>query len=284
MITALSFFQALRHPSDQLLKALGGVCPEFGNGRKLPDLQRLTEFLEATVTCGTCRYRIAAPLNDQASRMAVRRAAALNRLDTSRISRFRLAEKALVRFDTLGEICTEHLFVERIPEGRPLDEIFPEGYPASRMHGELTALQEEFRRIGFSHGNLKPENLHLTPEGRLMAVRCYRAGFDGPTEDDERAFKALHRLADRQDNSQLLEEVEQGPAKPVESGGYRIRYSSEETFTIEKNGRYGFIDSDGRKIVKPVFDKVKPFREGRAIVCRNKKYGVIDKKANSSSL
>lgn len=277
MITALSFLQALQYPTDRLREALGGACPTFRENGGMPRLQRLTEFLEATVSVPGSRYRIAVPLHEEASSKAVRRAARLQALGSARISGFRLAEEALIRTDLLGNVCKEHLFVERIPDGRPLDEILLEGCSARLLHRELTAMQAEFYRRGFSHGNLKPGNLVLTPEGLIVATRCYQARFDGPSDEDDRAFEALHQLADLQDNSQLIDAIERGVEEEAYGGCTPEERCSEGLRPVMANGLYGFCDLTGRQVVAPRFDVVEPFCEGRAVVGRNGKYGVIDK-------
>ena len=62
--------------------------------------------------------------------------------------------------------------LHRLPEGEPLTD-------CALMHdaGELLAALErlagELAEIGFTHCNLKPDNLYLTPGGRLVPCLLY---------------------------------------------------------------------------------------------------------------
>ena len=180
MVTAQALHRSAGIPSEPLRKVLNDPHPacRFEDGS--PRIRRLTDFFEADVVCRGTLFRVAAPIRREISRETVRNAGRLNDIGSPRISGFRLAEEAMAWLDERGELRTEHLFVEQVPEGRPLDEALDRGYSAAARHRELTALQQEFARIGFSHGNLKPENLLLTPNDRLIVTRCYRAGSTAP--------------------------------------------------------------------------------------------------------
>ena len=57
----------------------------------------------------------------------------------------------------------------------------------------------------------------------------------------------------------------------------RIRPYSEGMAAVEKNGRWGFIDQQGREIVKPQYQDVLPYGESRAAVKKGNQWGFIDK-------
>ena len=44
----------------------------------------------------------------------------------------------------------------------------------------------------------------------------------------------------------------------------------------EKNGKWGYIDLDGKLIIPAIYDKVESFKNGQVIVQLNNKYGLID--------
>jgi len=52
---------------------------------------------------------------------------------------------------------------------------------------------------------------------------------------------------------------------------------SEETISVTKDGKYGFLDLSGKEIVPFIYDDANSFHEGLASVCRNGKWGCIDK-------
>lgn len=49
------------------------------------------------------------------------------------------------------------------------------------------------------------------------------------------------------------------------------------TFAVQKDGLWGFIDTNGDEIIKPKYDKYKPFYNGIAIVEKNKNRGYVNK-------
>ena len=57
----------------------------------------------------------------------------------------------------------------------------------------------------------------------------------------------------------------------------RIRPYSEDMAAVEKNGRWGFIDRQGREIVKPQYQDVLPYGESRAAVKKDGHWGFVDK-------
>ena len=49
------------------------------------------------------------------------------------------------------------------------------------------------------------------------------------------------------------------------------------TFAVQKNGLWGFIDTEGNEIIVPQYESYDSFNEGIAIVRKNKKRGYINK-------
>ena len=56
-----------------------------------------------------------------------------------------------------------------------------------------------------------------------------------------------------------------------------LRDVTEETISVSKDGKYGFLDLSGNEIVPLVYDEAYPFSGGLAAVCRNGKWGFVDK-------
>lgn len=54
--------------------------------------------------------------------------------------------------------------------------------------------------------------------------------------------------------------------------------SQQPYYIIEENGKQGFIDSTGKVVIKPAFDKVGNFSEDLALVSNGTSYGYINKK------
>jgi hypothetical protein len=51
----------------------------------------------------------------------------------------------------------------------------------------------------------------------------------------------------------------------------------DETFAVQKEGLWGFIDTNGDEIIAPQYEKYKSFSNGIAIVRKNRKWGYINK-------
>lgn len=63
--------------------------------------------------------------------------------------------------------------------------------------------------------------------------------------------------------------------------GYSLISYSDGVLLLEKNGLYGYMRSDGSWIESAVFEEAHPFFEGLATVCRDGKYGLIDKEGHT---
>lgn len=245
-----------------------GIRGDCGQSR----IHRLTDFAEAVVSCREGLCLLAMPLHDRALKRAEKVAARMQGIRSPHLTAYLLLNEAFAFADSLNRIRTADLVAEPLPEGRPLSEIMQEGIPVPGLLGELDRMQREFARIGFSHNNLKPENLYLSPGGRLVAIRCHRAEFDGQSRTDRQSFRRLRAW---------IAPLDGGAAAPEEGpSGRDFEYRGnlfDGLIRIEKNGKFGFVDDRGRCVIKPRFSEAEDFREGRAVVKSKGLYGQIDK-------
>ena len=56
---------------------------------------------------------------------------------------------------------------------------------------------------------------------------------------------------------------------------------SEGLAPVVKDGKYGYIDKDGRVVIAPTYDTASDFTDGKAVVQLNDKYGVVDTEGRS---
>ena len=56
-----------------------------------------------------------------------------------------------------------------------------------------------------------------------------------------------------------------------------LRDVSEETISVSKNGKYGFLDLSGHEIVPLIYDDARSFSSDLAAVCKDGKWGFVDK-------
>lgn len=65
--------------------------------------------------------------------------------------------------------------------------------------------------------------------------------------------------------------------KPWIFGYEQVNCSSENLASVQKNGKWGFIDNSGKVVIDVQYDEVKDFHEGFAGVKKDGKWGFIDK-------
>jgi len=56
-----------------------------------------------------------------------------------------------------------------------------------------------------------------------------------------------------------------------------LRDVSEETISVSKDGKYGFLDLSGNEIIPLIYDDAYSFSGGLAVACKNGKWGFVDK-------
>lgn len=272
-----TFIDALRYPSEQLRNSLGGGALRLLEGSNGAYICTQSHHTEARVCIENRELLLALPHDSQAELTARNTAARMASIRSAHLGYYHLLEHVLSYFDSMGRRHSASLVAEPLPAGHPLSELLQEGLSARQIREAASELCDEFCRLGIAHNNLKAENLWLTPEGRLVAVRCHRMSFEGPSECDRKALEALCRLAEKRDNKaiNLSEEPE-----------YRLRQKPELEFVgrlsdglirICQKGLYGYADCHDRVVIAPRFLWADDFREGRAEVECKSGFGVIDK-------
>ena len=67
--------------------------------------------------------------------------------------------------------------------------------------------------------------------------------------------------------------------KVVNSRGlYYPHYDKQsETISVQKDGKYGLLDMQGEIICEPLYDNIRPLRNGNVIVCKEKSWSLINR-------
>ncbi len=277
-ISAAAFIEALEYPTAPLANALGGGKLRLQrNEEKQPILQRRSTLLEACAANREESLLISLPLNEEALSQCRQTAHFIRRAQSPHLSRYTL----LTAGAQFGRPTQHHdLVLEHIPPGERLEQILREGCEAHKLLPLLDRLEADFARIGFAHNNLKPENILLTTEGNLLVIRPHLATFDGPSEQDREAFKALRSLIIQADTTPWLQAIEKGSAiEPHPPKGAKWP-ASEGLFCVREGRKYGYKEGDGEWVIPPRFYQAENFREGRAEVQASTGAGVIDKAGN----
>lgn len=238
---------------------------------------RTTMFAEFAVEWMGGRWLLCTPLRegvtDEMARMAVR----LRALRPGHIAEFRVFRSELRFTDSAGGEHRSDVVMQHMPAGVTLAESV---VVQSREHllRELDDMQAEFARMEFSHNNLKPENIIVANDGRLMAVRCHFARF-GAADGDSRAFESLRRfVASLREGDVMTGSEPCRTPMPEVAAGYEIAGPEcEQRIPVTRDGLYGYADSAGAVVIEPQFDMAGEFREGRAQVSVNGRMGLIDK-------
>lgn len=95
--------------------------------------------------------------------------------------------------------------------------------------------------------------------------RIYISKLESKCHNDEASCKILQNI--------YKEKCDEGDGKACFANIFMSRHS----IIIKLNGAYGFIDKNGKTIMKPEFDEISSFSEGLARVKVNGEWGFIDK-------
>lgn len=238
--------------------------------------ERTTKFAEFAVTWQGGRWLLCTPLAEEAVEHMSRLAARMRCTGSKYLAEFRVFHSELRFADSAGGEHLCDVVMQRLPEGIVLARA--SGVSShERMLAELDAMQAEFRRMGFTHNNLKPENIIVTPDDGLVAVRCHFASFGGSTDGDDEAFGSLRRFVLSKPEVDESSDTVCG-VRPVVAAEFEVvGPEQEQRIRICRDGLTGYADTAGNVVVEPQFDEAEDFREGRAEVSVNGRMGLIDK-------
>lgn len=257
--------QALSAPALHFNR-LRGITPLFRDGN--PIIRCTYNTAEAEVMLNERHYLLSMPLKEK----IIERIAALEDISLER-SRGPLIEnhifyEEMTLVDSAGNKRLFDVVLQEIPRGMMLNEA-ARIYDSEELLLAIQTMKNRLDKIGFCHKNLKPSNVIICESGIARPLRYwYAEWFDFTNNnidallsciEENRGVGTKHLNCP---NSDLQEEQE-----PIEHEGITRRY---------KCGRYGFVDRDKYQITKYIYTWASDFREGRAVVSTNNKFGVID--------
>ncbi len=272
--TITSFLSALHTPSN-FLRTLFSAKIEKGQ-----IVRRTTEFAEVIISWQQQRYLLSLPLTAQALRTATRSAVTLRALRSARILEYRVLPNEMEYLDSRGQLCHCDLVLQQIPSGSPLSDQIEEVDP-QQLLSSLNQAEAELRRLSLSLGNLKAENIILTPQLELYPIRLHYAAIDAEASHSE--FSALREYisatlgvdAQQYNPSQITSE----PLNALY--GYKsVGNPFEGMCVAESTQGYGYISGEGEEIIRPQYLWAGDMREGRAEVETESGMGLIDAQGN----
>lgn len=269
-----------------ILRSLGDPHTAF---ERLEDIEplglqpmRTTLFTEFAVRWRGSRWLLCTPAAEGAADAVERIAARLRGTSSRFMTEYLLYRSELRYTDSSGcnRLCD--ILMHRLPAGIPLASL--SGIDSrQRLLAETDDMQREFAAAGFSHNNLKPTNIIVTPDERLVALRYHMASFGAATTADAEAFDSLRRLISElpENGSDPMTACDAEPAQysavRFDEGCRPESRECEQMILISRNGLFGYADPSGRTVVEPCFCEASDFREGRAEVRTKEGAGLIDK-------
>ena len=270
--TLTDFRQALLAP-DLRFTTLRDARPAT-DGAGMPLLCRTTLFAEAEIDWNGSRWLLFLPLSPSALPRIERMAVQLKRLNTDLLTEYRILPAEMSYTDAIGAERRTDLVLQRLPEGMCFEEALAT-FSRETLLQALDRLQEGLRHLGFTHNNLKGENL-VWSEGRLIPLRYHYARFDGG--DDTAAFEALRLRIGNLPGTQTVCDAAASYDPQRKLSGHRwTSHVFEGLVCVEDETGFGFVYTDNNTVIPAHFRWAGDFREGRAEVETETGMGLIDK-------
>ena len=271
--TIQTFIQALLTP-DLAFETLTDARPVTG-AEGLPRLMRTTRFAEAEIDWHGKHWLLSLPLSSTAMVAAERTAARLGRLNTDRLTEYRILPQEMRWTDTFGETRRCDLVLQHLPQGIPFTQAI-HMKPTDRLTTALDALRKALRELNIAHGNLRESNLWWAGD-RFIPLRYHNVRFGDPGFDDP-AFETLRETILRKSDPMRVSDVE-APYDPLRklTGHLRVNPIFEGLACVEDETGYGYVDTGNRVVIPATFRWAANFREGRAEVRTETGMGLIDR-------
>lgn len=275
MIPTLQLFARALLTPDISLATLSDARPEIGtNG--LPQLTRLTRFAEAEITWRGERWLLSMPLSPGALFAIERTASQLRRLNTPWLASYRILPGELHWTDAEGVDQRCDLVLQHLPPGRPFSKVIYEKSIDQLLAG-LDALQAALRELGFTHNNLRSDNLRWSDDGRIIPLRYHDAYFGEPGGDDA-AFEALRSEVRQSADPMRVSDVaaSYSPLRRL-TGHLSTGNVFEGLIWVQDEDGFGYVDTDNNPVIPVQFRWAGDFHEGRAEVDTPTGMGLIDR-------
>lgn len=153
-------------------------------------LRRTKNFAEAEVIFRGCAALLFVPLGRWDVVRVEVTARRLQQMTLRSLCRYDLYRDELRWCDSLGRGRTSDIILQPLPGGVPLPQALPR-LPHDELRRMVDSLREEMTGIGFTHNNLRPDNIIAGRDGRLHPIRYHYATLGSGCRDD---FGPLYEL------------------------------------------------------------------------------------------
>lgn len=270
MIASMTAFRrALASPATHF-RTLHAIIPQMVDG--VPLVRRTSRFAEAIgTTAGGRQIIIYSPLSARAIADVERTAERVCAIRSPHLGEYRILRDELLFTDSLGESHTGDIIIEELPAGEPFG--FGSSQSSHALGEGLVRLREHLQHIGFTHNNLRAENIIVGDDGRLHPIRLHYGRFGGAHDDFGPLFDLVASLeraersergergdvVTRYDTDANEEQKQNMLASDAPSPAYRATAtpatndSADEIFAphegfarARRGGRYGFFAVEDR--------------------------------------
>ena len=264
-----NFRRALLAP-ELWLRRLKGIGVER-DAEGMPVLHRTTEQVDAVIRYRSKKYLLAMPLTKEAAFHVEHILTAVSALRTDALAEVHILAGEMMSEDG-GSI---DLVLQSLPP-----YTFEEA--TERAHKEellaaLDALQEELHRVGFTHRNLKAQNMRWDGR-RFIPVRYQDAVIGTGNASDAAAFDALREEIKALSGDFVNDVAEEYSAERDMKGHLWLGHEFEGLICAREETGYGYVDRENRWVIAPQYTWADDFKEGRAVVETADGMGVIDRK------
>ena len=257
------FKQALATPEHHFNRLCSAkvVCH---NGEPL--IGRTHCAIEAEIESNERRYLLMLPFREESLRHIEELEAQTRERSRGPIIENQILYNELTLKDALGRGFSFSVILQEITYGSTLKEAVFQ-YKTEDLLCAVEQMKRRLDALGFLHKNLRPSNILICKSGTARPLRhWYAEWFDFAHNDIDEAIdfirkhngcgtQHLHRSALATEESEIL---------------------CDGICRVSKQGKYGYVDYDGRLIAPYIYSSATHFREGRAVVGRNGKMGAIN--------
>jgi hypothetical protein len=251
---------------------------------KSDDIRRSTIFAEVEAECEGKRFLLLMPLTSFALSRIEQFITHKHYLHHSIVPRIEILRDEMLTISPLGGESYCDIVIEALPQALPFKDALATAHCdaqyATTLLGSLNTLRSTLHNGGFSHNNLRVENMFIDHNDRLYPIRWYYATSE--TGGDDEALNKIEEELQKSASSNLLCDVEPAPYDTplLLDGHITTGQMSEGLIRVEDEGGWGFVDCHNRYVIEPQYIWANDFREGRAEVETTEGMGLIDKQGN----
>lgn len=257
------FKQALSSPEHHFSR-LGTAKPLFLNGQ--PKISRTLCGIETEIEWNGRRYLLMLPLREEFLRHIEELEIQSRERSRGPIIENLILYNELTIRDALGHTHSFSVILQEISCGVTLKEAVFQ-YKAEDLTCAVEKMKQRLDALGFLHKNLRPSNILICKSGTARPLRYwYAEWFDFTDNDVDESLDFIRKHAD----------FGMQPLHPADIAAESYEIECDGIRRVCRQGKYGFVDYDGRLVAPYIYSSATPFREGRAVVGKNGKMGAID--------